>query len=115
MHSLDFGCIPDVWHVCLEEEAVSELVLARVGDVVQQGHVLVTARLGVRDPGQAGQLEPHCVAPLAPEKQQGTQLVHQGLFSGTWLETRTSTMSRDVTDIHGERADFASGAESHSF
>ena len=34
---------------------------------------------------------------------------------GTWLGTHTSTMSRDVTDIHGERADFASGEEVVSF
>ena len=25
----------------------------------------------------------------------------------TWLETHNSTMSQDVLDIHGERADFA--------
>ena len=35
----------------------------------------------------------------------------QGLFLGTWLETHTLTMSRDVKDIHGDRADFASGEE----
>ena len=31
------------------------------------------------------------------------------------IYAHTSTMSRDVTDIHGERADFASGKELVSF
>ena len=39
----------------------------------------------------------------------------QGLFLGTWLGTHTSTMSQDVTDIHGERGDIASGEEAVSF
>ena len=38
-------------------------------------------------------------------------LPRQGLFLDTWLGTHTSTMSREVTDIHGDRADFASGKE----
>ena len=38
----------------------------------------------------------------------------QGLFLGTWLETHTWTMSRDVTDIHGDQADFATGEEGQS-
>ena len=37
--------------------------------------------------------------------------IPQGLFLGAWLGTHTSTMSRDVTDIHGDRADFAIGEE----
>ena len=36
-------------------------------------------------------------------------------FLCAWLGTHTSTMSRDVTDIHGDRADFASGEEVVSF
>ena len=39
----------------------------------------------------------------------------QGLFLDAWLGTHTLTMSRDVTDIHGELADFASGEEVVSF
>ena len=35
----------------------------------------------------------------------------QGLFLDAWLGNHTLTMSRDVTDIHGKRADFASGKE----
>ena len=38
-------------------------------------------------------------------------LLPQGLFLGTSLRTHTLTMSQDVTDIHGDRADFASGRE----
>ena len=30
----------------------------------------------------------------------------QALFLDTWLGTHASTMSRDVLDIHGDRADF---------
>ena len=41
VNPLDFSCVPDVRHICLKEKAVSELVLTCVGDVVQQGHVLV--------------------------------------------------------------------------
>ena len=33
---------------------------------MEEGDVLVAARLGVRDPRQAEELEPHGVAPLAP-------------------------------------------------
>ena len=36
-------------------------------------------------------------------------LVAQGFFLCTWLGTHATTMSQDVTDIRGERADFASG------
>ena len=32
---------------------------------MQESHTLVTARLGVRDPGQAVQLEPHSITPLS--------------------------------------------------
>ena len=35
-------------------------------------------------------------------------LLHQALFLGTWLGTHALTMSQDVPDIHGDRADFAS-------
>ena len=33
----------------------------------------------------------------------------QGYFLCIWLGTHAATMSQDVTDIRGERADFASG------
>ena len=33
-------------------------------------------------------------------------LVKQALFSSSWLGPHASTMSRDVPDIHGDRADF---------
>ena len=48
---------------------------------------------------------------------QGVQVgsFQQGLFLDAWLGIHNSTMSRDVTDIHGERADFASGQEVVSF
>ena len=32
--------------------------------------------------------------------------IGQALFLDTWLGTHTSTMSRDVPDIHGDRTDF---------
>ena len=35
--------------------------------------------------------------------------LRQGYFLCTWLGTHATTMSQDVTDIRGERADFASG------
>ena len=37
--------------------------------------------------------------------------LEQGVFLGTWLWTHTLTMSRDVADIHGDRADFATSGE----
>ena len=44
--------------------------------------------------------------------EQDDGLGPQGLFLGTaWLGTHTWTMSIDVTDIHGDRAGFASGEE----
>lgn len=42
------------------------LLLAGAGYEVEEGHALVAAGLGVGDPGEAGQLEAHGVAPLAP-------------------------------------------------
>ena len=33
------------------------------------------------------------------------------IFGRTWLVTHTWTMSGDVTDVHGDRAVFASGKE----
>ena len=40
---------------------------------------------------------------------QTFQVLYQALFLSTWLGTHTSTMSRDVPDIHGDQADFCSG------
>ena len=40
-------------------------------------------------------------------RQHGFQsCLFQALFLDTWLGTQTSIMSRDVPDIHGDRADF---------
>ena len=39
----------------------------------------------------------------------------QALFLYTWLGTHILTMAQDVTDIHGERADFVSGEEGVSY
>ena len=39
----------------------------------------------------------------------------QGLFLDSWLGTHTSIMSQDVSDIHGQQADFGSGEEMASF
>ena len=36
----------------------------------------------------------------------GQSCVDQALFLSTWLGTHASIMSRDVPDIHGDRADF---------
>ena len=36
-----------------------------------------------------------------------TIILIQALFFSTWLGTHASTMSRDVPDIHGDRADFS--------
>lgn len=69
-NSLDFCRVPDVWHVRLEHEAVLEPGVARIGDVVQQRHVLVAARLGVGDARQARQLEAHGVAALAAARRK---------------------------------------------
>ena len=79
--------------------------------------------LGIRHwPGQKHLVQRHgaveYVAPGQPEGLvQGWRGQHvlahhrglaQGLFLGTRLGTHTSTMSRDVTDIHEDRADFES-------
>ena len=51
----------------------------------------------------------HKGASLPPKSKR------QGLFLCAWLGTHTSTMPRDVVDIHGDRADFASGEKVVSF
>ena len=53
-------------NVCFQLQALPELGLARVSDVVEEGDVLVAARLGVRDPRQAEEFEADSVAPLTP-------------------------------------------------
>ena len=53
----------------------THLLVARVCNVVKQGHVLVAARLGVGDAGQAGELEAHGVAALATEKRRIMKLM----------------------------------------
>ena len=58
--------------------------------------------------------------PTWPRRPPPSGAKRQGLFLATflvvfWPLLHTSTMSRDVTDIHGDRADFASGEEVVSF
>ena len=49
----------------------------------------------------------HLMPSMNPDGwKTSTDAVSQAVFLSTWLGTHASTMSRDVPDIHGDRADF---------
>ena len=43
------------------------------------------------------------------QRSASPSLIRQALFLDAWLGTHASTMSRDVPDIHWDRADFVQG------
>ena len=50
-----------------------------------------------------------CAETLYHHNGNRVETLLQAIFLDTWLETQASTVSGNFTDIHGDRADLASG------